>query len=182
MAGGTQQTMEYPNTAKKYYGVRAMYADSVMSPDDVTSVSSGLEQNPQEQRRGYMLDWINDRRGIMIQSNKDNVVLEFGALSMKGGPTRDNSTDALRSGDYLTVLDGKITWSAYIMSVQDNFIPYNSYSTSLEFARGTGFAERVSSTGGGVSPWLKEQATRGNDLTSAGKDLDALFSLKKDIF
>lgn len=68
------------------------------------------------------------------------------------------------------------------MSVQDNFIPYNSYSTALEFARGTGFAERVSSTGGGVSPWLKEQATRGNDLTSAGKDLDALFSLKKDIF
>lgn len=160
MAGGTQQTMEYPNTAKKYYGVRAMYADSVMSPDDVTSVSSGLEQNPQEQRSGYMLDWIKDRRDIMIQSNKDNVVLEFGALSMKGGPTRDNSTDALRSGDYLTVLDGKITWSAYIMSVQDNFIPYNSYSTALEFARGTGFAERVSSTGGGVSPWLKEQATR----------------------
>lgn len=182
MAGGTQQTMEYPNTAKKYYGVRAMYADSVMSPNDVTSVSSGLEENQQEQRSGYMLDWIQKRRNVMIQSNKDNVVLEFGAMAIKGGPTRDNSSDALRSGDYVTVLDGRITWSAYVLNIQDNFIPYVSYTSSLEFARGTGFAERVSSTGGGVSPWLKEQATRPNDLTSAGKDLDAVFKQKGDTF
>lgn len=182
MAGGSQPAMTYPNTDVKYYGIRAMYADSVMTPDTVTSVSSGHTQNEQEQRSGYMIDWVKDRRDIMVNSNKDNVVLEFGSLEIKGGPTRDNTTDALHAGDYITVKDGQLTWDAYVMNIQDNFIPYSRYTTALEFARGTGFARRVSESAGN-SPWLKEQATRNDNVVeNLQRDLDAMFSRDKGIF
>ncbi|EMD0638866.1 hypothetical protein VPZ60_004282 [Salmonella enterica] len=182
MSGDAQPAMTYPNTASKYYGVRAMYGDSVMTPDDVESVSSGHTENEQEQRSGYMIDWVKDRRRIMMDSNKDNVVLEFGSLEIKGGPTRDDSTEALKSGDYVTVLDGQLKWDAYVMNIQDNFIPYSRYTSTLEFARGTGFARRVSESAGN-SPWLKEQARRSSDKADKlQRDLETVFSRNGGLF
>lgn len=173
-AGLHQDTLEYPNTAKKYYGIRAMYADSVMGPDNVDNMNAGLPADQQTARDGYMTDWIAQRRGVMVANNKDNVVLEYGSLEMKGGPTRDGTTDALKAGDYIRVLDGLMSWQAYAVSIQDNFAPYRSYTSTLGFERGSGFAWRVSEAGGN-SPWLKEQALRGNVAEGAP---DALKSVK----
>lgn len=168
MAGGQNETMNYPNTAHKYYGIRAMYADSVMTGEDVTNQTSGLPAGEQEQRGGEVEQWLISRRQVMIDNNKDNVVLENGSVQMKGGPTRPKTTDAMKPGDYITVLDGQISWSAYAVNIQDNFIPYRSYTTNIDFERGTGFAERVSQSSGN-SPWLKEQATRKDAVNSTGE-------------
>ncbi|EDY2030043.1 hypothetical protein GTB64_004485 [Salmonella enterica] len=153
------ETLEYPNTAQKYYGIRTMYADSVMGPQDVTNMNTGLPADQQSERDGYMTQWVMDRRQVMVNNAKDNVVMEYGSLDMKGGPTRDNSTDALKAGDYITVLDGQLTWQAYVISVQDAYMPFRGYTTSLGFERGSGFAWRVSEVSG-ASPWLKDQAER----------------------
>ena len=160
MSGAHNETMEYPNTAHKYYGIRAMYADTVMGPEDVDNQTSGLDEQGQEQRGNAYMDWIQKRRQVVIDNNHDNVVLEKGQLDMKGGPMRADGATALKPGDYIRVLDGLMSWSAYAVGVQDSFQPYRSYITTVQFERGTGFAERVS-VAGGNSPWLKEQAYRG---------------------
>jgi hypothetical protein len=154
-----QPTLKYPNTAQKYYGIRAMYADSVMGPDDVTNMNTGLPEEQQSERDQRMTQWIIDRRDVMVNNNKDNVVLEYGSIEMKGGPSRDGTTDALKAGDYATVLDGRLTWQAYITTMQDNFLPFRGYSSTLGFERGNGFAWRVSDAAG-TSPWLRDQAER----------------------
>lgn len=170
MSGAMDSMMEYPNTAHKYYGLRAMYADSVMGPMDVDNQTSGLEQNQQDARGSSMADWLKERRDVIINNNKDNVVLEKGTIEMKGGPSRYNSTEPLKAGDYIRVLDGLIQWDAYVVGLQDNFQPYRSYSSSIQFERGTGFAQRVSQSSGN-SPWLKEQAYRG---LAGGNDIGSL--------
>ena len=170
MSGGQQATMDYPNTAKKYYGIRAMYAESVTYPESIKNVSSGLNESEQTERGGNIDKWIQARRQVMIDNNKDNVVLEKGTLQLKGGITRPGTTDALKSGDYVRVEDGLIAWNGYVLTLTDTFAPYRSYVASIEFTRGTGFAERVSKSGGGDSPWLREQATRGNVAAFATRD------------
>ena len=42
----------------------------------------------------------------------------------------------------------------------DEFVPFQSYTTTLTFDRGTGFVTRAKMEGGVNSPWLAEQATR----------------------
>ncbi|ECB1886235.1 hypothetical protein IAJ44_004291 [Salmonella enterica] len=165
-----QPTLTYPNTAKKYYGIRAMYADSVMGPMDVENQNSGLPASEQTARDGSMNQWITARRQVMVSNNKDNVVMEYGNIELKGGPTRDKSTDALKAGDYVLVLDGMLTWQAYVTGFQDNFIPFRSYTSSITFERGSGFAWRVSEASGS-SPWLRDQATRITDIARPFKDL-----------
>lgn len=164
MAGGQQATMDYPNTAKKYYGIRAMYAESVTYPESVKNVSSGLPESEQDSRGGEIDNWLQTRRQVMIDNNKDNVVLERGMITLKGGITRDLSTIPIHSGDYITVNDGLVTWNAYVETITDTFAPFRSYVATVEFTRGTGFAERISRTGGGDSPWLRDQATRSKSV------------------
>lgn len=161
MTNSLDETMNYPNTHHDYYGLRALYADSVMGAPEVNNMTTGLDEQSQQQRGGQMDDWITSRRNTLILNNRDNVVMEKGSIELKGGPVRYGSGEPLRAGDYITVLDGLITWDAYAVSLTDNFQPYRSYTSSIQFERGTGFAERVSQSSGN-SPWLKEQAERGN--------------------
>lgn len=161
MAEGIKQTMAYPNTKFDYYGLRPMYAESVMGPEDMDNMTSGLDEQTQTQRNSSETDWLNNRREIVIAMNRDNVVMETGSMELKGGPLRYANGDPLKAGDYITVQDGLIVWDGYCTSLQDNFQPYRSYTSSIQFKRGTGFAQRVSQSAGN-SPWLKEQTTRGN--------------------
>lgn len=160
MAGGTNQAMQYPNTAHKYYGIRAMFAETVMGPESVDNMTSGLDEQGQTQRGTDYMNWINERRDVVIKNNHDNVVLEKGMIEMKGGPMRPDAVSAMKAGDQIKVLDGLLAWEGYATSIQDNFQPYRSYRTTIQFERGLGFATRVSDAAGN-SPWLKEQAYRG---------------------
>lgn len=160
--GGQTDTFDYPNTARKYYGLRPMNMDTVMGPEGLANMNGGLDEEQQDSRTGEMKSWLATRRDIVKNSVKDNVVLERGTLLIKGGPTRPDGS-AMKPGDYITVLDGKLTWHAYVVSMTDTFVPFRSYTTSLEFERGTGFAERVS-VHSGNSPWLTDQAERQTNL------------------
>lgn len=184
-----QTMMEYANTAVKYYGLRAFYSDVVAGPelDDFTNMGSGQDQATQDKRMQQMSDWLLQRREICVQNNKDNVVYESGEINMKGGalvwdPVPASSTFSgtcplfkrpAGAGDYFEILDGKISWTCYATAITDTFQPYRSYTSTIQFIRGTGFAERVSKNGG-KSPWTTDQ---GNTPTRKfGSDTEMFYS------
>ena len=42
----------------------------------------------------------------------------------------------------------------------DEFMPFQSYTATMQFERGEGFANRVAMESGMSSPWLAEQVRR----------------------
>lgn len=158
---GTVSLRDYPNSAERYYGVRPMYADSQQGEDTITNMASNLRQPEHEARGALQQAWLDDRRRIMAEMNKDNVIYERGAAVVKGGPTRlGHGSEIIKAGDYALFLEGTIPHMAYVHQVDHEFLPFQSYTTTLQFDRGEGFAMRASMDG---SPWLAEQARRLND-------------------
>lgn len=154
---GKVSLKDYPNSATKYYGLRAMYAETQQAGDEVTNFGSGLEKGDQEKRTDNQESWIDKRRRIMLEMNRDNVVFERGSMRIKGGPMRPTGTEAMKAGDYVTVIMGRIVSSAYVTQIDHEFMPFQSYTTTLTFERGEGFVERIAGDAG--SPWLAEQAS-----------------------
>lgn len=151
---------DYPNAAEKYYGVRPMYAETQQGDDAIAYMGSGLSKDEQEKRGTQMEAWIDRRRRLMIEMNRDNVVFERGTARIKGGPMRPDGKEAMKAGDYARFKMGTMDWDAYVVQIDHEFVPFQSYTTSLTFERGEGFAVRTSMEGGVSSPWLAEQARR----------------------
>lgn len=156
----TVNLKEYPNSAVKYYGVRPMYAETQQGGDQTISETSGQDQAAQDKRAGQIEAWIEKRRRLMVEMNRDNVVFERGSARIKGGPMRDDGTGAMKAGDYASFQTGTLEWQAYVVSMTDEFMPFQTYTTTLQFERGENFVKRASSESGASSPWLAEQARR----------------------
>lgn len=157
----TVSLKRYPNASPDYYGTRPMYAETQQGEDSITNMNSGLSPGEQEARSGKQLSWIDKRRKQMLEMNKDNVVYERGSARIKGGPMRpvkDGRREAMKAGDYALFQFGNITSEAYVVQIDDEFLPFQGYTTTLVFERGTGFVERASMETGAQSPWLAEQA------------------------
>ena len=151
---------EYPNTAVKYYGVRPMYAETQQGDDAITNLGTGQDKDKQEARSTQQEAWIDKRRRLMMEMNKDNVVLERGSARVKGGPMRPGGKEAMKAGDYATFQMGRVEWDAYVVQIDHEFAPFSGYTTTLYFERGEGFARRTAMETGIESPWLAEQASR----------------------
>jgi hypothetical protein len=154
---------EYPNTAVKYYGVRLMRAETQQGDDALVNLTTGQPKDAQEKRSEKQEAWIDKRRRLMMEMNKDNVVLERGTARVKGGPMRATGAEAMKAGDYALFKMGRMTYEAYVVAVDHEFLPFQRYTTTLSFERGTGFVERAR-TVQTLSPWLSEQARRGGLL------------------
>lgn len=152
----TVSTAEYPNSAAKYYGVRPMMAQTQQAASEVESMTGGLTKDKSETRDSQQLDWISRRRERMMLQNRDNVLYEQGVATIKGGPLR-NDGELMRAGDYAVFSFGRMRWLAYVVQVDHEYVPFQGYTTTLNFERGTGFAQRAAMDG---SPWLIEQAQR----------------------
>jgi hypothetical protein len=148
---------DYPNTAVKYYGLRPMYADTQMSGDEIKNDQSGQPEGEQKQRNDRQYSWIEKRLKQLVEMNQDNVVFERGTARVKGGLMRPDGSELMKAGDYARFQVGRITWDAYVTQIDHEFTPYQSYTQTLTFERGEGFAKR---TQAGGSPWLTEQARR----------------------
>jgi hypothetical protein len=155
---GRVSLKDYPNSAVKYYGVRAMHAETQQGEDDIKNLGSGQSTESIKKRAELQEAWIDRRRRLMLEMNRDNVVFERGSLRIKGGPMRDDGSEAMKAGDYVTVLTGRLISSAYVVSIEHEFMPFRSYITTLNTERGEGFIERIVD-GGSSSPWLAEQAS-----------------------
>lgn len=150
---------DYPNAAPKYYGTRPMFAETQQGDSGITNMTSGLPAGEQSTRSSKQEAWIDKRRRQMLEMNKDNVVYERGTARIKGGPMRVGGKECMKAGDYAQFIIGNMTSEGYVVQMDDEFLPYQGYTTTLIFERGTGFAERTGLEGGRQSPWLAEQAT-----------------------
>lgn len=159
-ANATISLRDYPNAAVKYYGTRPMYASTQQGGDAVSNQTSGLDRQAQANRDTEQAGWIDYRRRIMLEANRDNVVLESGSARIKGGPMRDDGVEPMKAGDYMSVWDGLLVWDAYVHQIDHEFTPYQGYTTTLLFERGEGFSLRTSLGGDKSSPWIVEQASR----------------------
>lgn len=156
---GRVSLAEYPNTAVKYYGVRKMEQDTQQGEDGIDYMGSG-EKTVSQAKRGELQEaWLDRRRRQMMELNKENVVFESGSLRIKGGPMRKDGIESMKAGDYARIQMGQTISLAYIVQMDDEFIMYQGYTTTLTYERGTGFAARVDESAS-YSPWLAEQARR----------------------
>lgn len=151
---------EYPNSAVKYYGVRKMEAETQQTDGRVLNLSSGQDAAEQEKRSGKFVDWLTLRRQQMVDMNKDNVVLERGTASVKGGLMRPDGKECMKAGDYAVFKQGTFSYPAYIVELIDEFQPFAGYTATINYERGEGFVRRIQREGGLQSPWLAEQSSR----------------------
>lgn len=162
----TVNLADYPNASAKYYGIRPMYAATEQSDDDVKSLTTGLDKDGQEKRTERFEAWIDNRRRILVEMNRDNVVLESGNARIKGGlmrqPGKDGQREHFKPGDYARFQQGNLEFEGYVTQITDEYVPYQSYTATIQFERGTGFVTRAQMESGVNSPWLAEQATRTN--------------------
>lgn len=156
----TVNLADYPNVAVKYYGVRPMYATTQQGEDDTDNLTSGKAAGAQSKRDDQTMSWLEKRRKLMVEMNRDNVVLERGTARIKGGPMRPDGKECMKAGDYATFKMGRIESVGYVVQIVDEFLPFQSYYTTLTFERGEGFVTRATMEGGMQSPWLAEQARR----------------------
>ena len=90
--------------------------------------------------------WIDGRRRVLVESNRDNVLMERGTIRMRG-------REDLRPGCYLRVTRGDFVATYYVVQVEHEFVPFVGYFCTVNVDRGTGFVKRI--TRGG-SPYLSE--------------------------
>lgn len=156
---GRVSLKEYPNASPKYYGTRPMYAETQQGDNGITNMTSGLPAEAQAQRSTLQEAWIDKRRRQMLEMNKDNVVYERGSARVKGGLMHADGKECMKAGDYAEFYMGNLYCEAYVVQIDDEFIPYQGYTATLSIERCTGFAERSGLDTGIKSPWLSEQAT-----------------------
>lgn len=154
---GTVNLKDHPNSSPDYYGVRPMMADTQQGDDAITNATSGVTKDQIEERSSRTEDWLDNRRRLMVEMNKDNVVFEQGSAKIKGGLMRPDGKEALKAGDYISVRRGNMQFQAYVISITDEFVPFEGYTSQVTFERSTGFVNRAAAGG---APWLTEQASR----------------------
>lgn len=148
---------DYPNAAVKYYGTRAMYAETQLAADEVKNAGSGQSKSQIDDNNKKVEAWIDKRRRELMEMNKDNVIYETGSVRMKGGQWRPVGGELMKAGDYGRFVSGDFYFDAYITRIDHEFVPYVGYTCTVQYERGEGFANRI---GMETSAWLKEQATR----------------------
>ncbi len=141
---------DYPNSSANLYGLRLMTLETQQGALEVESQSSGAKAADGEKRQGLQVAWMADRRRIVSESNKDNVLFERGSMRLRGN-------ENIKAGYYLRLTRGKMQSVYYIVSVSHEYRPFVGFYTNVELERGTGFAERIRRAG---SPYLAELDTQ----------------------
>ena len=139
----------YQNSSAKLYGIRVMEVESMMGGDDVQSFTSGLPDSEQKKRDTSVANWLNNRRELLVEQNKDNVVLERGTIRIRGN-------EAMKAGRFVNVQRGDFEAEYYVAEVTHDYIPFQGYFSTLQVVRGMGFVERSKRGGGAASPYLAE--------------------------
>ncbi|MFP3604691.1 hypothetical protein [Paraburkholderia sp. SIMBA_053] len=140
----------YANSAEQFYGVRMLETETQQGGNDVATMSSGQPAAQQATRSASMMNWINNRRAIVVASNKDNVLLERGTARIRANET-------VKPGSYVRIVRGSFSSTFYVVGVDLDYIPYQGLFQTLTFERGTGFVKRVTAGAGVQSPYNAER-------------------------
>lgn len=126
---------EYVNTNAARYGFRKMEVTSTLGPSDQAypdEPTATMQQGETSRRKA----WLVKRRKILADQNKDNAVLEYGSIVLRGN-------ERIKRGMYLLIDFGDLSSMYYVVSVRHQFVPMQSFRTIVSFERGTSFVDRA---------------------------------------
>jgi hypothetical protein len=137
---------DVPNSSPALYGLRQLKLETRQGPR-----FDGKKEVEYDEKRATALEFINAKRAVVAASNRDNVVFESGTMKLAGN-------EAIRAGSILRLVrgDGGFTAEYYAHTVQNEFVPFRSFTTTVTFDRGTGFIARAQRENGLDSPYLAE--------------------------
>lgn len=146
----------YPNNDPALYGFRPLNTVSMQGPryDGAPAVDMGKGNSS-------AVAFMDERRQLLIDQNRDNIVFESGSMRLRGD-------ESLRAGLYVQ-LDRGTDWTTtgnfiqtmYAYGVRHAYVPYRSYTTEVFFDRGTGFIERAQRSNGLGNPYWSEASAGG---------------------
>lgn len=137
---------DYPNSSANLYGIRLMSLETQQGATTSTTQNTGAKAAQVQEGQQTEVEWMADRRRIVSDSNKDNVLFERGSMRLRGN-------EELKPGRYLRLQRGDFTAVYYIVSVDHEYQPYYGFFTTVQLERGTGFIERIRSE---RSPYMAE--------------------------
>lgn len=137
---------DYQNCSVALYGTRILELQTQQGATDSTTQNTGAAAADIEKGQQTEVDWMSDRRRIVSESNKDNILFERGTMRMRGN-------EQLKAGAYLRLKRGDMTSIYYIVQVEHAYEPFQGFFSSVQVERGTGFIERVKREN---SPYMAE--------------------------
>lgn len=144
---GSALDFKHGNNLPELYGERKMQVPTGLQPTDVTDLPSLSPPGQQQAQGTKYIPWYRQRAQQLQAMNRDNSVLEDGAVTIMG---REDYT----IGRYLRITRGDLASEAYMVSVSHSWQPLNTWTTNVSFERGNGFLERLKATG---SPYTAER-------------------------
>ncbi len=82
-----------------------------------------------------MIAWWQNRNNELKLLNRDNSVFEDGSATMKG-------SELLVPGQYMKLTRGALTSTSYVVQVDHIFMPFQGWTSTVQFIRGDGFLMR----------------------------------------
>lgn len=126
---------DYLNSKSSIYGPRKMeVSSSLVDPSQSNSDAPPKDEVPQESAR--FAAWLEKRRKVLAEMNKDNVVFESGTMQVIGN-------ERIKAGTYLIVTRGETSSMYYIVKVEHSFMPFQGFTTTLTLERGTSYYSRA---------------------------------------
>lgn len=142
---------DYPNSSPKLYGFRRIEVNTQQGPR-----FDGQPEAKHDKDMNVLQGFTGQRRDVLKENNRDNVVFETGAMRLRGN-------EMIKAGMTVKLTRGRDTSPSehYVVSVQHVFQPFRSFTTTVSFERGTGFIKRIQQNGGQTSPYFSEMRTGG---------------------
>jgi hypothetical protein len=139
VGNGTQLSKaDYPNCAESLYGFRSMEVETnhgSLASDPVRGKKAAEVSSGENAHATYMLKQID----YLQKCNIDNVVFESGSIRCNGSPD-------YKPGRYFNIAwSSGLESSGYVTTVTHTFEQFKGYTCTLQFIRGTGFANRTKS-------------------------------------
>lgn len=128
----------YENCRSDLYGIRKMEVTASLLPPGYAASDSASEAQV-AQDTGTLGGWIEQRRKLLADINKDNSLFEFGTLRVKGW-------EAIKAGMELRLTQGvgKVASSYYVTGVSHDINPVSgNFTSTLTVERGTSFINRL---------------------------------------
>lgn len=144
---------QHKNCDPTLYGIRKMHEVTQQGDATAKHHGNGLKEADLKREMSLSVDWQTKRRVQLVEMNKDNVVFEAGSITCRG-------REEIKAGMYFNLTRGTVKSEGYIVGVDHDFVPFSHFSTTFQFQRGTGFAERAKRERGKEAPYYSEMVIK----------------------
>lgn len=128
-------SFDKPRSSLDIYGPRIINHDSKLVADDVT-LTIQTQAVDAEKAIITNTEWAKKRQSWLRDANEDNVGFSDGVLRVQG-------QERLRAGCYYMYSRGQMLYTQYVTGVSHLFVPYQGFTTTMQYIRGDNFYKRI---------------------------------------